>query len=324
MTTLNKILLALLGLTVIAALGFVFYKERQFAQMQDTINKSMVAQKELADQIMRSQSSYASKQDLETFAKQNQINLDAIKSDLKTLNASLSSVNTIAVNSNGQNKTNVSSTSTTPATNPAAEDKYGYLKNVQHLDIQEDFGKTSVPVGNVAFDASKEAPWTLNVNPRQYNVVNVVGTDEDGRQYFYNKFSIKTDGKDYPLNITKAETIQQYPDAKFSFWNPKLHMFATGSVGVSTVPVRGEFTPGVSMSIMSYGKTKDKSDINVLELGVGYGVDSGKPVASIMPVSFNVASIIPQNVITHTYVGPSVEVNTSGNVYVGAGLSVGF
>jgi hypothetical protein len=324
MTVLNKILIALLALTIIGALGFVFYKERQFTQMQAAMSQAMVSQKALADNIMRSQSAYASKQDLEAFAQQNQINLDAIKSDLKTLNASVSSVNYVYVGSKGQVSTNVQSTSTTPSLTPATQDKYGYLKTVQHLAINEQFDKTNVPVGNVAFDASKEAPWDVNVYPRKYNVVNVVGTDENGKQYFYNKFSINANGKDYPLNITGAQTIQQYPDAKFSFWNPKLHMFAAGSVGISTVPVRGEFTPGISMSLMSYGKTKDKADINVLELGVGYGVDSGKPVASIMPVSVNVASIIPQDIITHTYVGPSLQIGTTGNIYVGAGVSVGF
>jgi len=91
------------------------------------------------------------------------------------------------------------------------------LKNVQHLDIQENFDKTTVPIGDVAFDASKQAPWTLNVKPRQYNVVNVVGTDENNKQYFYNKFSIKTDGKDYPLNINNSQLVQEVPEAKLSF-----------------------------------------------------------------------------------------------------------
>jgi len=84
MTLLNKILIGLLVITVVGAGIFIYYKERQFASMQTAINQSMVAQKELADQIMRSQGTYASKQDVEAFAQQNQVNLDAIKSDLKT------------------------------------------------------------------------------------------------------------------------------------------------------------------------------------------------------------------------------------------------
>lgn len=322
MTILNKILIALLALTVIGALGFVFYKERQFTQMQSAMSQAMVSQKELADNIMRSQSSYASKQDLEAFAQQNQINLDAIKADLKTLNASVSSVNYVYVGSKGQISTNIPSTSTTPSLTPAAEDKYGYLKNVQHLDIQEQFDKANVPVGNVAFDASKQAPWDVNVYPRKYNVVNVVGTDENGKQYFYNKFSINTNGKDYPLNITKAETIQQYPSPSISWWNPRIYGGINGGVNLTQAPVQAAIVPNVGIGVITYGKTKTQPDLSILQVGVGYDVVAKSLQVSISPVQYNLGQHI--DIIKNTFVGPTADIGFNGNVSVGLGARVGF
>src|SRR5271169_237979 len=104
MTLMEKILAGLLAVVLVCFGGFVIYKEMQVAKMQGDISGSLVAQKALADNIMRSSSQYSTKADLDAFAQQQNINLAAIQKDLDSLNAQVSSINVIAVNSQAQNQ----------------------------------------------------------------------------------------------------------------------------------------------------------------------------------------------------------------------------
>jgi len=324
----QRILVVVGTVLLIGALLFIIYKQNQISQQQDAINKSMVSQKELIDGIVRSQSQFASKEDLQKFASDNNINLDAINKDLAALHADLSSINKITVNSNGQSVNGVPSTNTTPGTNtpdPNAvaqnPDPYGYMKNKQNLELNEDFSGTKVPIGVVSFSAWKDKPWDYNINARQYNVVNVIGTDEDGRNYVYNKFTINDGNKNYDVKIATAQTVQEYPTAKLSF-NPRLFMGVDGGISVSRLPVQGEFTPSVGMGFLSYGKTKVQPDWSFAQVGVGFDVATSRPQVLVTPVAYNLGQNIP--FVKNTYVAPSIGVETDGSVYVGVGARVGF
>jgi hypothetical protein len=321
MTFLTKILLSIGGIVVVVALAFIVYTQHQISTRQLAIETQLVNQKDLIDNITRSQSEYASRSDIEKFIKDNNVNLKAIQDDLSKLEASLTSVNIVTVHSSGQINNNVPSTGT-GTTNPdpvTISDPFGYLSKTQLLSLSEKFNNTSVPIGAVGFSAWQPAPWSIDIAPRTYKVINVVGTDENQRMYVYNKFTVQVNNKSYDLKIDTAETKQEFPEAKWSFWNPRLFLGVDG--GISIQKVKGEITPNIGIGIMSYGKYKNQPDFSVLQVGVGYGTVSKSLQFNIMPAAYNVGKHLP--LMNNAYIGPSIHIDTVGNVSVMASVRVG-
>lgn len=324
--TLTKVLLAIGGIVLFGALAFIIYNQQQIKDRQTAIETQIVAQKQLVDGIVRSQSQYATKDDIDKFAKDNNININAIKDDLEKLNAQVTSINVAIATSQGQHGTNVH---TTPGpivnpnpVDPKNPDPYGYMKQQQTLALNEDFGTVKVPFGTVGFSAWQKDPWNYDINPRQYNLDTVVGTDENQRQYFYNKFTVQTGGKTYEIPIKTATTKQVYPEAKWSWWNPRLLMGLDGGINISNV--KGEFTPHVSVGIMSYGQYKTTPDFSILEVGLGYGAVNKTGQLVITPVAYNVGKNWFSPLMNNTYIGPSFQVGTDGSMGAGVGVRVGF
>jgi hypothetical protein len=333
MTTLTKIILAIFAILMASAIGFIIYQQHEMQTMQTQLNTSLVAQKQMIDDISRSSAQYVSKSDLDAFAAANGVSIAAIQSDLKALNATISGVNTIAVNSGGIHQTGVSSSGTTPNPTPtpsvnnilcdgkemSCPDPYGYQSNTQNLALNEPFGKTQVPIGTVGFSAWQKAPWTINTYPRTYNITNVLSTDQNGKQYVYNKFTINSNGKDYPVDITNAKFEQQVPTASLSWFNPRLIIGADASYNITRN--RGEFTPNLSVGVISYGTSKAQPAWSFGEVGLGYGAVSKTLDIQISPVQYNLGQHL--TFIRNTYVGPVVGVGINGDFLVGAGLRVG-
>jgi hypothetical protein len=196
------------------------------------------------------------------------------------------------------------------------------MKAQQNLALNEDFGSVKVPFGQVGFSAWQQKPWSIDIPQRDYNVATVVGTDENQRQYFYNKFSMTTGGKTYDIPIKSATTKQEYPSPKWSWWNPRLLMGLDGGVNITNV--KGEFTPSVNVGIMSYGQYKTTPDFSILEVGVGYGVVNKTPQVIVTPVAYNIGKNLFSPLMNNTYIGPSLQVGTDGSLGVGGGLRVGF
>lgn len=324
----SKILIFLGFIIFIGTAGFIVFKLNEISNRQKAIETQVVAQKELVDNIMRSQNKYATKEDVENFAKDNNVNLKAIKDDLDNLHAELNAVNVVTFHSGGQVSTNVPSTSTGPVNpnpiNPNNPDPFGYMKKEQKLSLNENFANVQIPFGEVGFSAWQEKPWSINIKPREYKVVNVIGTDDNQRSYVYNKVSIKVDNKDYDVKITSAETKQEFPEAKFSFWNPRLFLTAGGGINLTQAPIQGSATAGVTLGIMSYGKYKTNPTVSVLQVGVGYETGTQRPAVIVNPVNFNIGGLLPNGLANNTYVGPSLQVDTAGNIIAGGALSIGF
>lgn len=237
--TLTKIIVAIGVIATFGALAFIIYNQQQIKNQQTAIQSQVVAQQQLVDGIVRSQSSYATAAQLAQFASDNQINLQAIQDNLKTLNSSLAAINVVTVDSSGQTNTSQPSSSIGPS-NPALPqptqvtctpggtvtcpntDPFGYQAKEQDFALNEDFGTLKVPFGTVGFSAWQANPWNDNILPREYNVDTVVGTDVNERQTFYNKFTVNVGGKTYDIPIKTATTEQQVPAASFSWWNPRL------------------------------------------------------------------------------------------------------
>lgn len=329
MTFLNKLLIGITLLTIISAGLFILYKEHQIQAQQEEIQKSVVEMKQLAGDIARSQSQYVSHSDFDAFAKQNQVDLGAIRSDLGTLGANLTGMNQITVISNGQTKTGVPSDGTKPGDNPnppspTNPDPFGYLHNTQLLSLNEEFSDAKVPFGQVSFSAWKDKPWDYTVYPRSYNITNVLGTDQNNRHYVYNKVSITSNGKNYPVKITNAKFEEEYPSPTFSWWNPRLFLAADGAANISESPVKGAVSPRIALGVMSYGSSKITPDLSVLQVGAGYDLVGQRVNFSIAPISYNIGKAIPGHLVDNTYVGPVVWVNTAGQWGMGGGISVGF
>lgn len=332
MSVLTKVLIFLGSIIVVGALAFIIYTQVQISKKQLAIETSMVAQKALVDGIVRSQSSWATRDDVEKFIKDNNVNLKAIQSDLDKLHADVTAVNVVLTNSIGQTGTNIPSTGT-GGTNPTPPpvhtcpdgtpcpntDPYGYQVKTQLLSLNENFGTIQVPIGSVGFSAWQKAPWSVDIKPREYGVTSVVGTDENQRMYFYNKFSVTVDGKPYDLPIKTATTQQVFPEAKFSWWNPRL--FLGADAGLNLSHIQGEFTPSLNVGIMSYGKYKTQPDWSILQFGLGYGVVSQKLQVIVTPVAYNFGPHIP--LMNNAYIAPSLHVGTDGSISIMGGIRVG-
>lgn len=327
MTLVSKILIICGTVIGLGLLSYMIYNQEIIKKQQTQLQSQVVAQQQLVDGIMRSQSQYASAADLAKFATDNDLNLKAIQDNLKTLNSQLTSVNVITATSSGQIATNVHSTGTGPVNpNPVpagVSDPFGFMKAQQQLTLNEDFGALKVPFGTVGFSAWQEAPWSLNILPREYNVDTVVGVDENERQTFYNKFTVKIDSKNYEIPIKTAITKQQLPKATFSFWNPKLFLTAGGGINITSLPVNGSFNVGATLEIMSYGQFHTSPTLSILQLGAGYQSNKNQFTAIINPINYNVGKLIPGNLLNNTYLGPSIQFSPNGDVFVGLNVSIG-
>jgi hypothetical protein len=262
--------------------------------------------------------------DFDEFANHANLDLDQIRKDLEELSAKPTIINYSYVITPGTNRGDIPSSSSEPNPTPALTDKYGYLKNIQKLELNEQFmasanGTTNVPWGNVKFDASKENPWSLEVLKRKYSNVTVIGKDENGRSYAYVKFMVDVNGKSYPVMINTSRMVQEYPSSRFQFWNPRL--FVGASAGVDINQVRGELPVGASLGIMSYGQYKTSPDWSFLHVGGGYGTVSQRPMLMITPAAYNVGKHIP--FMSNTYISTDLGMNTNGDLSVSGGIKVG-
>jgi hypothetical protein len=330
----TKILVIIGSVLLLCLTAFIVYQQIENSQRNLAIETQVVKQKELLDNITRSMNEFATKANIEEFAQENNISLQIIQNDLDKLHAEIKSINVVTINSNGYTGDNLPGNTgvknPNPPNTPTVDcngkplpcpnlDTYGYLLNRNNLQLSEKFDNTTVPIGSVGFSAWQQNPWNINILSRQYKLTTVVGMDENQRQYFYNKFTVNVDNKDYDVKIATATTKQEYPEAKFNFWNPRL--FFGADFGMNTNKMTGEFTPSFNIGIMSYGQFKIQPDFSIIELGVGYGVVDRKPQIILTPVMYNVAKHLP--LVNNMYFGPSFHLGTNGEFSIMGGLRVG-
>jgi hypothetical protein len=295
----------------------------------------VLAQKQLIDNMTRSSSTWATKDDIAALAAANGVtatDLAAIKADMASVKATLSGINTITATSTPTHSANQPSSSVGPANpNPPAptavtcpggttvtcpiSDPYGFQKNPQNYDLAETFGTIKVPFGQVTFDASKADPWSLTVPNREYVVTNVIGTDENQKPVVYNKFNIKVNGQSYAVPITTATTETIQPKPSFSF-NPRLTLGV--DTGVDLTKLQGAVTPDVTVQLFSYGTDKKQPDLSILQVGGGYNTVTKVPEIVVNPVQYNIGQHIP--LMDNLYVGPTLQYGTDGHFIVGAGI----
>lgn len=323
-------------LLVIAALIFIIKYQRNIIERQQQMEQSVVEMKRLSNDIVRSQSKYATKGDIQALAKETGIALGPIKEDTKKLGAKIDGIMVVLARTPGSKQTNIGSTTTIPKpgeTTPGPTvtcpegtevecpnpDKYNYLKTTQKLELTEPFSnKVSIPWGNVSFSAWREKPWDLEIYPRKYSVVSVIARNKEGRLFVYNKFYIESLGEKFPVEIADSKLLEEYPTSSF---NLNMRPYLGLDVGTHLNPVRWELTPNLQVSFFSYGKTLTEPEWTFLGLGLGYETQSDVIGFVVSPVSYNVAKHLP--LVENVYVGPTIGVTTSGDFSVLGGLRVG-
>src|ERR1700744_1975119 len=110
----TKIAIVGIAILLISLFGFIIYTQHEISKKQDAINTQMIAMKQLPDGTSRGQTNWATKDDLDALGKQNGVDMQAIRDDLKTFKADLTAVNVVSVKSTAQVGNNIASTSTTP------------------------------------------------------------------------------------------------------------------------------------------------------------------------------------------------------------------
>jgi hypothetical protein len=318
-----KYILAVIAVLAIVGLLIVVKYQHDELDRSAALQQNLAEVKQLGDGIIRAQSSYVTKEDLEKILAANKVDISPIKKDLEDLDAKLKSVSTVTVITPGSTQQNIPSTDTRPRTDASvnvSNDPYGYLRNSQILSLNEPLANgTQVPFGQTQFNAWEPKPWTLNIYPRKYSVTTVTGEDEDGKQYTYHKFNIDTQGKSYPIIISDAKFVQEYPEASFKF-NPKL--FLGLDVGTYIHPaLAAEVMPNLQLSLFSYGQSKHNPTWTFLGLGLGYMSQAQNLGVMISPFMFNIGEPLP--LVENLYVGPTVAVNTSGGFAIMGGIKVG-
>lgn len=321
------------AIVLVATLLLVLKWQHDIMEHQSTIDKSFVEMKQLSDNIARAQARYVTAQDLEKFAKQNNVDLKPIRDDLANLDAQIRGLSVAVVATPGYHGQNLSSSSTTPreggapsTTVPCKDgvcpnvDPFGYGSNVQSFAINEPLGDgTNVPFGETKFRAWQDRPWEVRVYPRSYSSTTVLGEDENGKHYTYHKFSIVTNGKTYPVKVTEAKFVEEAPDSSFRF-SPRLYLGVDAGTYVNPLP-KAEVTPNMQISLFSYGRTKVSPTWTLLGIGLGYESQASRLGVIVSPVNYNVGKHLP--LVENLFVGPSVSVDTEGSFAVMGGLRVG-
>lgn len=334
MTITNKILIAIIAVLGVGGIIFFVYQAHLMRQQTQDIQNSVIEMKHLKDEVVRSQSQYVNQKGFEDFVKQNQVNLDAIQKDVKSLGGKIDAINVATATSQGQIGNNIPST-TTITTNPpvkkctgdnCVEDKFGYYGTIQSLQLNENFGKVSVPFGQISFYAGSQdnKPWGYQIPEREYKIANTIAHSASGQTVVYNALSIKSGDKNYEIPLAASNTVEIYPSPTFSWWNPRLAVGASGSIAIGSGALSGEATPSLSVSAMSYGKTKLAPDMRIISLGVGYNVIERAPSVEFSPIMLNVAKgITGGSLLSNVYLGPTVGLSTKGTFTAGIGFQVG-
>ena len=313
-------------LLIVAVLIFIVKTQHDTIERLKFIETSVVESKDLGNGIIRAQSSYVTKKDLERLLKEQKLDIDAIKKDLNVLGADVKGINTIRIVTPGFTGENIPTTETTPNPEPPNPkepvlDKHGYFQSTQWLRLTEPFGDgKKVPFGKAGFSAWQEKPWSLEVQPRTYNSVTVLGQDENGRHYAYSRFQIEVDGKTYTVPIEEAKIIEEVPSPEFRF-NPRLYL-GIDIGAIANPPAHAEATPNVGLSIFSYGHTKVSPEWSFLTLGLGYATQHQSLVLLLAPVNYNVGKVLP--LMDNFHIGPSISVDVEGTIGLYLGGRVAF
>lgn len=329
---------AVVGLLVLlSCLVLIMKWQHDAIAKQDALEKSIVEMKQLGDGIVRAQSEYVTKKDLENFGKD--IDLKKIQSDMDKLNAQIKGISIFVASTPGYSGHGLPSNGTIPnsgnsghdsgttvtcsnggSVNCPNPDKYGYLSMGQFINLSEPVpNSNAIPIGQVTFKAWQEKPWDVLIYPRNYQVSTVLGQDEDGRHYVYNKFTVNSNGQTVTIPIQQSKLEEILPEASFKF-SPRLYLGLDVGTHINPAP-QAELTPNLQVALFSRGKTKVDPDWTFVGIGLGYESQVHRPNIILTPVAYNIAHNLP--LVSNIQIGPSIAVDTAGGFIGSLGVRVG-
>lgn len=312
----KEIIAAILLITVSVLLFFVIKNQREIIAKQNSIETSIIEQKQLANDIIRAKSSYVTGDQLQSLLKENKID---IKKDLDTLRADVKGMNVTVIKTIYEKQTDVPSDGHEVKPGETVSiDKFGYLNNRQYINVSEQFADKQVPFGKVGFSAWKEMPWDKEVFEREYRHVGVLSYDKDGKGYYHNKFSVKVDGKEYDIKIDNSSFYEEFPSNHWGF-HPRV--FVGAGFG-STLP-QPKFSSLVSGGVALFynGKTSTDPDWIFAIPGIGYDVSNRKVNGELGLAYYNIGHHLP--LVDNIFLGPSIGVSFDGKYSILVGLKFG-
>jgi hypothetical protein len=295
------------GVTVLLVGGISVYEIYKFeqAQKQEAINQGNIQEKKLNEFLNRASSSYISQTDFDSFVKNQGLDINAIKSDLKTLNGQIKGITTTSTQTVVQQYItggNYIPIPLPPDIKPNT-DPNNYYAHSDTISLSEEFpDKIKVPFGSTTFSAQNPPgkEWGVSVLPRKYTYNTVITNTEDReRLVTYNQMSINVDGKDYKIP-TESSTQEIYPEHK---WRFHVHPSLFAGLGYGTNGISAPM--GISVSLFSYGQYAKSPEFTFLDLGVAYEGSSKNFDVTIVPVSYNIGNVL--KFLSNTYVIAGID-----------------
>lgn len=290
---------------VVVILGVLFYAWRLYTNLDNNVQQTHIAYKQLTETLARAQNDMVTKSALQEFAKKIGIDLGNIKKDLGDVNAKLIAVGETIVSINQRIDANQSpdhQEDHEPPTQPSTCtlcDIFGYTSK----RVATDIFLGEMPIGEVWFDASRGEPFTNQYDAIDVKVDTAIGQQPDsenqeGAFIFYHTVSLLNKsrpdlaGKEFKLRVTSSEFKQLIEKTtQFYWWAPHLDlgvdnsfMFGSGSL----------YDPGASLglTIMGYGHTKNDLEWKFIRIGAGLNL-SKEFYLTLQPVTYNIGQFIP-------------------------------
>lgn len=303
----------------------LFYQNKK---LQDQVSlyagELNISHEQLTKSLQRAETKIAkSNEELVTFAKSNEIDIETIERDLSSIDGRLEAVAVTKAKTTTVVHNHYPSDSVTPAevevpickSDGRPIDVHGYTKRVETKALTN---STGMEVAKVSFSAARERPWSSKVYGIQYKILNTVGRGAGGQTILATEL-IAENSEVQPGEIFRIEGVESRvlqapePGPEFDWWDPSLYLIAQPALVVYN---EVEFSVSISLgfSVWSYG-----SNWRFLGITAGYDAFQNAFRASFFPVLYNVGGPLP--FLSDIWIGMDLSVDSRSSI--GIGLIIG-
>lgn len=328
---------------IILLIAGIVYQQILITTQSGQANRLM-EQQLLDDGIIQSSMTTTNQRGLRISIQDSGINKKLIEGELRGHNV-------VVASSIGYTETDIPSTHEKPRLDvpETIVDTYFVLTQTKYTTFYEKFatrdldgnqiGVIELPLGEVGFSGWKERPWEVAIYSRKYVVDTVISQRPDDSYVVTNQFRIiytkpkMVDGKPVLDKDGKAitedvETVIQpsTSDTKWDFaekswrFSPRLYLGVDFGATVYK-EISAAVNPNLTLFFFSRGRTRSDVDLAILGAGVGFEPISKEVDFKLTPIQYNIGKSLP--LIDNLFVGPSISVDTKGNIAVYGGISVG-